>query len=107
MWSWLRKLKHQKNINNNISNKERPIFTIKEPPKTQKESQKKIKAINKTEPKQRKKRKQTKTKNMKISKSIRAVGCLFLLFREVRFINSLFESQLIQVFHFADIPSCQ
>ena len=56
MWSWLRKLKHQKNINNNISNKERPIFTIKEPPKTQKESQKKIKAINKTEPKKKEKK---------------------------------------------------
>ena len=62
MWSWLRKLKHQKNINNNISNKERLIFTIKEPPKTQKESQKKIKAINKTEPKKKKKKKTDKNK---------------------------------------------
>ena len=62
MWSWLRKLKHQKNINNNISNKERPIFTTKEPPKTQKESQKKIKAINKTEPKKKKKKKTDKNK---------------------------------------------
>ena len=76
-------------------------------------SQRKDKSDKKNEKKPPNKQKQTnkKTKDgdkkiQKTAKTLRPWDAI-LLCRQVRLINSLFQSQLIQVLHFSDVPLCQ
>ena len=77
--------------------------------KSDKKNEKKTPNKKKQTNKNKQKNKKTKDGNKKIQKTAKTLRPrdAILLCRQVRLINSLFQSQLIQVLHFSDVPLCQ